>query len=136
MTGVQTCAPICTGIDELAGRLGGLVAAAREAEEADRDEGFVIHRPEPEGLRVHRDDNGDFVVEGREALRAVALSDLDEPDAQDFAWSRLRQLGLQGALANAGVEAGSTVHIGRMAFEYQPDDPVSEDGAVDEAGAR
>jgi GTP-binding protein len=117
------------GVDALIGRLGELVVAARTAEDrAPTDTGFVIHRPEPEGLRVTRADNGDFVVQGREARRAVALSDLTDPDALDFAWARLRRLGLDGALAKAGVTAGATVQIGDIAFEYQPDEPVTPDG--------
>jgi GTP-binding protein len=117
------------GLDALVGRLGQLVVAARAADDEVRaDEGFVIHRPEPEGLRVTRADNGDFVVRGREAERAVALSDLTDPDALDFAWARLRRLGLQGALDAAGITAGATVRIGEMAFEYQPDEALAVDG--------
>jgi GTP-binding protein len=114
------------GLDVLVGRLGEMVVAARAADDqTSSDEGFVIHRPEPEGLRVGRADNGDFVVEGRQARRAVALSDLTDPDALDYAWSRLRRMGLEQALESGGVTAGATVRIGDMAFEYQPDAPVA-----------
>jgi GTP-binding protein len=106
------------GIDELVGRLGEMVVAARALDEiGGGDDGFVIHRPEREGLRVRRADNGVFVVEGREALRAVGLSDLTDPDALEYARNRLRRLGLERALETAGVTAGDTVHIGAMAFE-------------------
>jgi GTP-binding protein len=74
---------------------------------------------------VGRADNGDFVVEGRQARRAVALSDLTDPDALDYAWSRLRRMGLEQALESGGVTAGATVRIGDMAFEYQPDAPMA-----------
>jgi GTP-binding protein len=119
------------GLDVLVGRLGELVTEARAADDLSlADEGFVIHRPEPEGLRVARADNGDFVVEGRDARRAVALSDLTDPDALDFAWARLRRLGLERALDTAGVTDGATVRIGAMAFEYRPDVPIVPEGDV------
>jgi GTP-binding protein len=111
------------GLDRLIGRLGEMVVAARKVDEDGAgDEGFVIHRPEPEGLRVRRADNGDFVVEGRDALRAVALSDLTDPDAIAFAWNRLRHLGVERALETAGVTPGATVQIGAMAFEWETDE--------------
>jgi GTP-binding protein len=117
------------GLDVLVGRLGELVTEARTVDDvSSADDGFVIHRPEPEGLRVTRADNGDFVVEGRQARRAVALSDLTDPDALEFAWSRLRRLGLERALESAGITAGETVQIGEMAFEYQPDVPIVPEG--------
>jgi len=121
-----------SGLDVLVGRLGELVTLARRTDEASSaDDGFVIHRPEPEGLRVSRADNGDYVVEGRQAQRAVALSDLTDPDALDYAWRRLRRIGLERALESAGITPGATVQIGHMAFEYQPDQPMTPD----EAGA-
>ncbi len=107
------------GTDELVGRLIQEVAAARDAEPAR--EAFVLHRPVAEGFAVGRDDDGSFVVTGREAERAVALSDLTKPDALDFAQHRLRKLGVDRALARAGATGGDMVRIGDLSFEYQED---------------
>ena len=104
------------GIDQLVYRLADLVEQARRAE-PERD-GFVVHRPVPEGFRIERDDGGAFRVVGRQAERAVALSDLTNAEAADYARQRLKRLGVEKALARAGVRDGDTVRIGGFEFEY------------------
>ncbi len=81
----------------------------------------MVHRPVAEGYRIERDDSGAWTVVGRQAERAVALSDLTNPEALDEAHRRLRALGVDKALARAGARAGDTVHIGRLAFDYEDD---------------
>ncbi|MDG2112091.1 MAG: Obg family GTPase CgtA, partial [Actinomycetota bacterium] len=82
---------------------------------------FVVHRPTPEGVSVVRLDDGSFEVLGRQALRAVALSDLTDIDALTHAQQRLDQLRVPRALARAGASAGDIVTIGDFQFEYEPD---------------
>jgi len=106
------------GIDELVGRLAALVTAERAATPGPRT-GRVVHRPPPEGVSVVRE-GGEFVVSGREATRAVALSDLTDPDALAVAQRRLRRAGVDRALARAGARAGDAVRIGDMVFEWEP----------------
>lgn len=84
-------------------------------------EGFVVHRPVPEGIRIEREDDGSFRVVGRQAERAVALSDLTNPEALDYAQGRLKRLGVDKALARAGAREGDVVHIGGLTFEYEDD---------------
>ena len=60
-------------------------------------------------------------VLGRPALRAVALSDLTNLEALDYARRRLRDLGVDRALARAGARSGDTVRIGGFEFEYEVD---------------
>ena len=109
------------GIPELVGTLGTMVAAARaDAADAGRDS-FVIHRPQPEGVLVERGHDGAFVVRGRPALRAVALSDLGNAAALAYAQGRLRRLGVDKALSRAGARSGDLVRIGTFEFEYEPD---------------
>jgi GTP-binding protein len=115
------------GIDELVARLAGLVTEARAAD-ADADASgpaYVLHRPGGEGVDVHRAADGAFEVEGRAATRAVALSDLTDPEALTVAQSRLRRLGVDRALARAGAKAGDTVRIGELEFDYEPEESVS-----------
>ncbi|HEY3811113.1 MAG TPA: GTPase ObgE [Acidimicrobiales bacterium] len=107
------------GLRPLLGRMAGLVAAARaELPAAAR---FVVHRPEPAGVAVERAPDGGWLVLGRPALRAVALSDLTNVDALAYAQRRLRDLGVDRALARAGARAGDRVHIGGFEFDYEPD---------------
>ena len=55
---------------------------------------------------------------GREATRAVGLSDLTDPDAISEVQRRLDRLGVDRELARAGATDGSTVVIGDFSFEY------------------
>ena len=104
-------------------RLVGLMAEAVRAQRAIEPvtDGFVVHRPAAEGIRIEREDDGSFRVIGRSAERAVALSDLTNLEALDFAQARLKKLGVDKALARAGAREGDTVHIGGMTFAYEDD---------------
>ncbi len=116
------------GLDVLSGRLAELVDAARRAEHSDLRP-VVVHRPVGEAVvEVQRADDGSFVVGGRAALRAVALSDLTDDDALDVVQQRLRRLGVERALRRAGVRDGDTVHLGPLSFTYHRDDRALEPG--------
>jgi GTP-binding protein len=106
------------GVDQLVGRLADEVRAARAA--LPEPSQFVVHRPVREGYEVVREGRG-WVVEGREAVRAVALSDLTRPDALAEAHRRLQRLGIDKALARAGAQPGDPVRIGALTFDYQDD---------------
>ena len=107
------------GLESLIGDLSQLVEQARLEE--DQPSQYVVHRPVPEGIQVSRLDDGSFEVLGRQALRAVALSDLTDIDALNHAQERLEQLRVPRALARAGAKAGDIVVIGSFQFEYDPD---------------
>jgi GTPase len=80
---------------------------------------YAVHRPAAESFRVERDEEeGGYVVVGREAERAVAVSDLTNLDALAFVHDRLKRLGVDRALARAGAQPGDRVRIGGMVFEY------------------
>ena len=66
------------------GRRRGARGRARSAD------GFVVHRPVAEGYRVERERRRRLRVVGRQAERAVALSDLTNVEALDEAHRRLR----------------------------------------------
>jgi GTP-binding protein len=107
------------GVDRLVGRLADAVRAAR-TQLPERGQ-FVVHRPVREGYRVLREGGG-WLVEGRDAVRAVALSDLTRHDALDEAQRRLRQLGIDRALARAGAQPGDPVRIGGLTFDFAADE--------------
>ena len=83
--------------------------------------GLPCTRTAPVGLVVERADDGSFVVRGRAAERAVALSDLTNLEALAYVQERLRKLGVDKALAKAGAKDGDVVAIGRFSFEYAED---------------
>ena len=107
------------GVRPLLGQLQDLVDEARQ--ETPAGDTFIIHRPEPEGFRVERDESGNWIVIGRAAERAVALSDLTDVGALEYAQSRMKRLGVDRALSRAGVRPGDVVRIGGFVFEYQAD---------------
>jgi GTP-binding protein len=107
------------GLRPLLGRMAEEVARVRT--DAGAGTRFVVHRPEPAGVAVERTGDGSWIVKGRAAERAVALSDLTIPEALEYAQAKLRSLGVDRALARAGVRTGDAVTIGGFSFEYEPD---------------
>lgn len=79
----------------------------------------VVHRPAGEGVEVRRGSDGAWEVNGREALRAVAVSDLTDPDAVEWAQSRLRRLGVDKALSRQGAKPGDVVRVGELVFTWE-----------------
>ncbi len=107
------------GLRALLGDMATLVERARA--EQPRPPRFAVHRPEPSGISVERAADGSWVVRGRSAERAVALSDITIADALAYAQGRLRSLGVDRALARAGARQGDRVAIGGFAFDYEPE---------------
>jgi len=111
------------GVAEVIGKFRQAVELARS--EIEEPEAYAVYRPVPEGIRVGRNSYGEWEVIGREALRAVAVSDLTNPDALDYVHDRLGALGVDKALARAGARNGDVVNIGPMSFEYESGDEVN-----------
>ncbi len=65
--------------------------------------------------------DGALEVRGRQAERAVALSDLNDPGALAYAQGRLKRLGVDRALVKAGARPGERVRIGRLELDWEPD---------------
>jgi GTP-binding protein len=106
-------------IGALVAQLGRLVAEARAAAPAPR-RAVVVHRPAAGSIDVF-EEGGRWVVTGREALRAVAVSDLTDPDALAHVQRRLKRIGVDRALAKAGARDGDVVRIGDLEFSYERD---------------
>ena len=103
--------------------LGALTELVREARlNTPEEEAVTIHRPVGSEVSIEHLDDGSWNVVGRAALRAVALSDLTNDEALEYAQQRLQQLGVNAALRRAGVQIGDTVHIGDFSFDYEDDD--------------
>ncbi|MGI8985139.1 MAG: GTPase ObgE, partial [Acidimicrobiales bacterium] len=85
------------GVADLLHRTAALVAGARA--EQPVPETYIVHRPEPEGVQVARDDDGAYVVLGKPAERAVAGNDLTNPHALEYVRHKLSRLGVDRALA-------------------------------------
>lgn len=95
--------------------------------EAPQREGYTLHRPLDSPFSVSRVD-GVWLVEGKGAERAANLDDLTVPEAADLVARRLRYLGVDNALRDAGVEPGDDVQIGELVFTYEePEDEGTSD---------
>ena len=105
------------GLSPVVGRMASLVHEARQTQ--SRPSETVILRPEPVGSKVDRISDGEFRVSGRDAERAVALNDVNNPDALSYIDQRLERLGVDRMLARAGAQDGDVIWIGDFSFEYR-----------------
>ncbi len=94
---------------------------ARSREISDPREGFMLHRPLQRGFLVSRTEEG-WSVSGTVVDRAVALGDLDAPEAARLASVRLDRIGVVRALREAGASHGDTVRIGEVELQYEEPD--------------
>lgn len=117
--GLAISAVTGSGLPQMLGELAALVSQSRESVTIESTP--TIHRPTSTQLQVRRAVDGTWEVYGRAAERAVALSDLTNPDALAYANKRLVYLGINNALAKAGVQRGDEVWIGGFSFIYEED---------------
>ena len=106
------------GIPWLMGQLAQLVEGARALQPHPRR--VMLHKPVPTGVLVERGPDGSLVVTGRQAERAVAISDLTDAGALAYVQGRLKRLGVDRALTRAGAKEGDRVRIGRFEFDWEP----------------
>jgi len=105
-----------SGIKPMLWKLFKMVSNERSLEPERSD--FIIHRPEPSGVKVERQDDASWLVTGRQAERCVALSDLTDFGALDYAQAKMKKVGVDKALKRAGIKEGDEVRIGDFIFEY------------------
>ena len=114
--GLNISAVAHRGLDELLGQLGTLIDEARSEEPEPAP--FIVYRPEEEGFSVIRDEDGAWRVTGRSAERVVAVADMTNEEAVAYVQERFRRMGVEKALARAGVREGEIVRIGPVELEY------------------
>ena len=107
------------GLDPLVHRLADLAAEARVV--PTERPAVVVHRPATEDVNVERGEDGTWEVTDRRVARVANLNDLTNPDALYYLHDRLKSMGVDRALARAGVRDGESVRIGRLEFTYEED---------------
>ena len=120
LTGVPTISAVTgDGIPWLLGSLARLVDEARASQPRPRR--VVVHRPVPAGVAVERADDGSLVVRGRQAERAVALSDLTDAGALALCPGAIAPIGGGPGPCPGRRPEGDRVRIGRFVFDWEPD---------------
>ncbi len=108
------------GLDALLENLWTLVEQARteldveDAPEPEREYTFEA----PYDLR--QTDAG-FSIEGKRVLRAVRMTDFENPEAVRHLQYILKHMGVFKALKRMGAKAGQSIWVGGVEMEYQPD---------------
>jgi GTP-binding protein len=109
-----------TGLAELRGALARLLPTDQELGRAGEVAGVVVHRYDESesGFHIARGSDGTWRVEGRRVERLVAQTDFENDESAARFQRELARLGVVDALRRAGVEAGDSVHIGRVELEW------------------
>ena len=82
---------------------------------------FAVFRPaSSQAFDISRGPDGTWIVIGDSVDRLIARWDLENEEAQALVESRLRRMGVIGALERAGFEPGDDVEIGGIVFELDP----------------
>jgi GTP-binding protein len=99
------------GINTLLRDVWTVLEEARAVRAAQPPELPVVALEQPDIVEVEPVDDG-FVVHSRRAARAVAMTDVDQPEGWERLQELLRRFGVTRALEQAGVEPGDAVYIG------------------------
>ena len=110
------------GIQELLEELWKEVELARQEEADEAAENPVSERNYTYEPPFQVDKTGGvYVVTGKRAVRAVRMTDFENPEAVRHLEDVLRKMGLFRALKRLRAEEGSTILIDDVEMEYQPD---------------
>ncbi len=114
------------GIDSLKAAIATKVHELREASKKEQDEGDVFdkvweHRrlARDAAFEVIEEEPGAFRVSGKQVERMVVQTDWENPEAISFLQHRLRRVGVDDALAEAGAKDGDEIRISGRAFDYE-----------------
>lgn len=107
------------GLQKLMQRAAQLLAEYVEEPELRLDVPVVYEAKPEEEYTISRDDDGAYVIEGKEIEKIVAMINFDNDEGVrrfQLAW---RRLGIEDALRERGIKEGDTVRIRHMEFEYK-----------------
>jgi GTPase len=108
------------GVRELLEEVGELLRGLpREAETGTGLRVYTLApRSEDGGFRVEQPEPGVYRVVGRRVERVVAMTDLASEEGTDYLQKQLERMGVFGALEQAGIQVGDTVHVGDWETEW------------------
>ena len=108
------------GVDQVIDRVSQLLNEVEEVELVSQEE---MYRPELDvdedgGLKVQVDENGIYVVTGRELRRIMYSVNFDDMESLQFFQAQMEAKGVFDMLREAGIEDGDTVKIYELEFEF------------------
>lgn len=112
-------AAVGTGIDRLIYAVADLLDKVERKEKVEKTKAPVAERPSPEEFTVSRED-GTWVVRGANVERMVVMTDFTNEYAVVHLQKRLKKIGVEDKLLEAGAQEGDSVRIGDMTFDFFP----------------
>lgn len=108
------------GVDEVIDRVVQVLAESSEIELVSEDE---IYRPEDdvnedEGLFIEVDENGVYVVKGKELRRIMYSVNFDDVESLQYFQNQMESRGVFDKLRAMGIEDGDSVKIYELEFEF------------------
>ncbi len=108
------------GVDQVIDRVSQLLNEVEEVELVSQEE---MYRPELDvddeaGLRIEVDEDGIYVVTGKELRRIMYSVNFDDMESLQFFQAQMEAKGVFDMLREAGIEDGDTVKIYELEFEF------------------
>ncbi|MFR4808245.1 MAG: Obg family GTPase CgtA, partial [Peptostreptococcus anaerobius] len=108
------------GVDSVIDKVTQLLSEVEDIELISEDE---IYRPEldtteEEGLKVNVDEDGVYVVTGKELRRIMYSVNFDDMESLQYFQNQMEAKGVFEMLKEAGIDEGNTVKIYELEFEY------------------
>lgn len=109
-----------SGLDLLVLRAGELLRemGSEPSPEETIEERVLIRPKERERFVISKEEDGLFVVTGKEVEKHLAMTDMENEDAVRRLQRIFVVMGLEEALRENGIEQGDTVRIGGVEFEF------------------
>lgn len=106
------------GLRQLVGRAAQLLA--EYVEEPESEEEIKVYEATPaEDFTITRDDDGAFVVNGKDIEKLVAMTNFNNDEGVRRFQLIWRKMGIESALKERGIKEGDTVRIRDMEFEFR-----------------
>ena len=108
------------GVDQVIDRVSQLLNEVEEVELVSQEE---MYRPELDvddeaGLKIEVDEDGIYVVTGKELRRIMYSENFDDMESLQFFQAQMEAKGVFDMLREAGIEDGDTVKIYELEFEF------------------
>ena len=108
------------GVDQVIDRVSKLLNEVEEVELVSQEE---MYRPELDvddeaGLKIEVDEDGIYVVTGKELRRIMYSVNFDDMESLQFFQAQMEAKGVFDMLREAGIEDGDTVKIYELEFEF------------------